>query len=565
MKRLILIIDLFTNGHEAALEFIKRQGWNIDDCVIEFCTTHHALLQRLTETRAYAVIPVHNSTLGVGEVKEATEPFQELIAFGYDLRVIDEMGLQINHCLLVRKDVTDIGQLDEIHSHPKALQQCQGYLDKNGIPPEKRIEVSSTGAAARAVAQLGTEKNDKKNIGAIAPRMAAENPDYGLKVLDANIQDQRDNITTFKLLYNPFRIKPKVVGIIGHGGFGKVFDANFTSFGCQVIHADPKEQGGMTNEDVVINADVVLFAVPARRAVEIIRSVSHLSHANQLFIDITSFKHPPLMAMLESKAQVVGLHPMFAPSVAFHGQTIVACDTRLDDPAWRVWVLNVLAATRARITWCHDAGEEHDHYMTRVQGATHTASLANAILMMESGDSVARSLEFTSPFYRVMLSLIGRLLSQDSELYASILMDNPETLAMLDQRIEIELRLRDIVARKDYDAFKKLFEDLKVYFGPQIIREQNEFFQRLLVVQRTLYGKNTVRLRVPSKHNKRGLLVKILSHFDAFGVDLKDIISFVHDGYLEFSIAVVGLRNSADVRTAIDWAMAAIGDIEELA
>ncbi len=34
MKKKILVLDAFTNGHEAALVFIKKQSWKESDCEI---------------------------------------------------------------------------------------------------------------------------------------------------------------------------------------------------------------------------------------------------------------------------------------------------------------------------------------------------------------------------------------------------------------------------------------------------------------------------------------------------------------------------------------------------
>jgi prephenate dehydrogenase len=75
-------------------------------------------------------------------------------------------------------------------------------------------------------------------------------------------------------------------------------------------------------------------------------------------MDVTSVKQPAVEAMLESKAQVVGLHPMFRPEVSFDGQTVVVCPARFTDPGWKTWVVNMLTATRAEIKWSTPA--EHD-------------------------------------------------------------------------------------------------------------------------------------------------------------------------------------------------------------
>src|SRR3989338_2849473 len=98
MKKKILVLDAFTNGHEAALAFIQRQGWSESDCEIVFCGTHSNVFKRLTEEPTYAVVPVRNSI--AGEVMEVTKNLASFRDIGYDLQERDRLNLQINHCLL---------------------------------------------------------------------------------------------------------------------------------------------------------------------------------------------------------------------------------------------------------------------------------------------------------------------------------------------------------------------------------------------------------------------------------------------------------------------------------
>ena len=459
MKRKILVLDAFTNGHEAALAFIKRQDWAIEECEIIFCGTHAKLLSQLSEGPSYAVIPVTNSI--AGEVTEVTTVLSKLRDMGYELPVRDTLDLHINHYLLAPRHIHDPLDLEQVMTHEKAFQQCGLYLDTIGITHEQRARSTSTGNAAKAISKLGLGAK----IGAIASRAAAE--EYGLNILAAEIQDVADNKTTFLLLENESAVKSVTVGIIGiDGGFGRLLKGFFESLGCPVIGSDAKNPAGHNNAEVVERSDVVIFSVPIRDTPVVIRSLLPHIREDQLLMDVTSIKQPAVEAMLESPAQIVGLHPMFRPEVSFDGQTVVVCPARLISPYWKTWLVNVLSATRARLKW--STAVEHDAYMLMVQVIPHLGNLTHALMLTETKTSVAESLEFTSPFYRIMFSLMGRLVSQNPGLYASIVMENPESLTMLERRIEIEQRLAEMIRNQDQTAFERLFTQARDHFGPDV-------------------------------------------------------------------------------------------------
>ena len=182
MKTRILVLDAFTNRHEAALVFIQRQGWLREDYEIIFCGTHTSVLKGLIDGPAYAVVPVRNSI--TGEVIEVTENLSILRGSGFNLRERDRFDLQINHCLMAPEHINRAEELRYVVSHEKALQQCQKYLNKIHVLPDRRLKYHSTGA----------------------PKIAAR--EYGLRILAENIQDIKDikdikdNRTTFVLLEN---------------------------------------------------------------------------------------------------------------------------------------------------------------------------------------------------------------------------------------------------------------------------------------------------------------------------------------------------------------------------
>jgi prephenate dehydrogenase len=318
-----------------------------------------------------------------------------------------------------------------------------------------------------------------------------------------------------------------------------------------VIGSDVNGPSQLSNDEVILKSDVVIFSVPIKKTVKVIRSAIKRSKEGQLFIDVTSVKSPAIQAMLESKAQVVGLHPMFRPGVSFEGQTIVACPARLTTHHWKTWVVNVLAATKSDIKWSTAA--KHDDVMLDVQVNPHLSTLVNALLMMQRGTSLSETLEYASPFYQVLLALMGRLVSQNPDLYASIAIENPGTLAMLERRIKIEQDLVRIIRDKDQASFEQLFVQAKDHFGSKSVNSANELFVRMLGVLETLYGKDSVTLEISTAESHPGLLERIARVFSRRHINLKGINSSYPSGNtLHFAISFELSRSSNQVRLALE-------------
>ena len=105
------------------------------------------------------------------------------------LKITGELYLQIKQQLLVNPGVK-AEDIREVHSHPMAIQQCLGYLDKYNW---KLIETEDTALSAKLVHQ-----HRSKHIAAIASKLAAEL--FQLEVLAPNIHTMKNNYTRFLVL-----------------------------------------------------------------------------------------------------------------------------------------------------------------------------------------------------------------------------------------------------------------------------------------------------------------------------------------------------------------------------
>ncbi len=126
------------------------------------------------------IVPIENST--DGRVVDTLGMFVRR-----DMEICGEVLLPIHHNLLSK---TPREEIVEVHSKPQALSQCRGWLS-NQLPNARLVEISSTAAAAK----LASEKH---GVAAVASIEAGRQ--YNLDVIDANIEDNPNNITRFAVL-----------------------------------------------------------------------------------------------------------------------------------------------------------------------------------------------------------------------------------------------------------------------------------------------------------------------------------------------------------------------------
>jgi len=253
---------------------------------------------------------------------------------------------------------------------------------------------------------------------------------------------------------NPWKPGARMGIIGGQGEMGSLFAGFFRRLGYRVEIADRLTE--KSNEEVARDADIVLFSVPLHRTVEIVRSLLPCIRPHQLLMDLTSLKGPPVREMLESPAAVLGLHPMFGGRIStFEGQTLVACPVRIPSPAWAEWKA-LFTGQGLRVK--ESTPEAHDRMMSIIQVLFHMTTMLAGRILRDLEVDIGETLEYTSPVYRLEMSLLGRIFAQDPALYSAITQMNPHTgdlIQMLSRGLE---QYRKWYEEADLEAFVEDFE-----------------------------------------------------------------------------------------------------------
>ncbi|SFM85686.1 prephenate dehydrogenase/arogenate dehydrogenase family protein [Thermodesulforhabdus norvegica] len=280
------------------------------------------------------------------------------------------------------------------------------------------------------------------------------------------------------------------VGIIGGlGEMGQFFARLFSKRGYRVLVSDvvlKKNHVGtpVSSEEIFQQSDIVLFSVPLHRTVEIIESYAPRFGKDQLVMDVSSLKVQPIKAMLKGVASVVGLHPMFGGSVRNAcGQTLVACPVRVDREGWLV-VKEQFLREGLKVVEC--SPEHHDRMMAVIQVLFHLCTMLKGRVIREMGIDIEETLRFTSPVYRLEISILGRMFAQNPWLYAAISQLNPHTGEIIDHLLEGLSLFREYYRKGALEKFVEEFRDTATHLGDFCNRAFEESSQ-LVEISTRLY------------------------------------------------------------------------------
>ena len=214
---------------------------------------------------------------------------------------------------------------------------------------------------------------------------------------------------------------PFPIGIIGGtGGMGRWFAAFFEK-GGHPVRVSGKDTGPRPAE-MAAACPVVIVSVPIGVTEEVVREVGPHMKRDALLMDLTSLKAGPVRAMLASSAsEVIGLHPLFGPSVpSLEGQNIAICPARGE--TWLPRVRGILEGRGAKLV--ETTPERHDEIMAVVQALNHLDTIVMGLAVRRSGIDRETLEAFSTPIFRGKQDMIARVFS-NTGLHAEIIAANP--------------------------------------------------------------------------------------------------------------------------------------------
>ena len=225
-----------------------------------------------------------------------------------------------------------------------------------------------------------------------------------------------------------------------------------------------KQQLGIemaTNVEAVKRAEVILISVPIDDFEGVIKQICPYIRPEQIIIDITSIKESPLEIMHQhiKRGVTLGVHPMFGPGARdITNQNFVLTPTNKKERALAQKVREYLETRGARVTVM--TPRQHDEMMSVILGLSHFIAIVSADTLLSLNKlKLMRSISGST--YKVWLTLVESVISEDPEFCASLQMNLPsggKVNKLFQSRLEA---WADLVENKDKREFIRRMNALR--------------------------------------------------------------------------------------------------------
>jgi chorismate mutase/prephenate dehydrogenase len=306
---------------------------------------------------------------------------------------------------------------------------------------------------------------------------AGLDPDFIEELFRRILRQSRTNQVS-RLRGKALRPEAAVLIVGGRGEMGAYFYNWFAESGYPVRRLDRQDWDRAA--DLCAGIALALLCVPIEATGDVALAIGPYLPADCVLADITSIKRKPMEAMLTAhQGPVVGLHPLFGPTTTTLDKQIVVVTPGRDEPACR-WLIDQMAAWGAVLVAA--AAEEHDAIMDIVQALRHFATFSFGQFLRRRQIDLGRSLDFSSPIYRLELGMVGRLFAQNPRLYAEIIFASRERRELLQAYVESLQSNLALLQKGDRQAFCEEFAKIAEWFGPfgdQALRESSFLIDKL--------------------------------------------------------------------------------------
>ena len=256
----------------------------------------------------------------------------------------------------------------------------------------------------------------------------------------------------------------RVAIIGGSGEMGRWFASFLSKEGKEVVISgrseskllEAKRQLGVkvaSSVEAVKSADAVLLSVPIESFEEVVKEISPYVQPEQVVVDITSVKVLPVAAMHKhlKTGLVLGAHPLFGPGAkGVANQNFVLTPTNDKERTLAQKIREYLETRGGRVSLM--TPEEHDEKMTVILGLSHFIAIVSADTLLSS-DKLEQPGEISGVTYKVLLTLVESVISENPELYASLQM-NLSNVTEIEELFQRKVKeWADLVKNRDRQKF----------------------------------------------------------------------------------------------------------------
>ena len=256
----------------------------------------------------------------------------------------------------------------------------------------------------------------------------------------------------------------KKIGIIGGSGkMGSSFKNAFENLSLDVIISDKESNKKL--QLILDTCDWIILCVPIDKTISVFNEIKTKIKPNQVFSDFTSVKSILSKEIKNCDFEFISCHPLFGPLNNFTGQNIITIPISIKNKYKEV--KKIFGLLNLKITEMKSF-EEHDKYMSLIQGMTHFTHVCFTTAMKNLDLDLKKVMDICSPIYQSNIAFSSRITGGDENLYTNIIMDNPKNKEVLNMYLDTSRKIFSFIESNDYEAFKDNFTDNRKYLEDHI-------------------------------------------------------------------------------------------------
>lgn len=263
------------------------------------------------------------------------------------------------------------------------------------------------------------------------------------------------------------------IGIIGGTGkMGSSFQKAFEKLSIKVLVSDIKTKD---KESIILEScDWIILSVPIDQTLSVFKSIKYKIKPTQIFSDFTSVKSILSNETEDCNFEFISCHPLFGPLNNFNGQNIITIPISNKNKYSSIKI--IFNKMGLKITEMENF-EEHDKYMSLIQGMTHFSHVCFTTAMKKLDLDIDKVMDICSPIYQSNISFSSRITGGDENLYTNIIMDNPLNKKVIDMYLKTSNEIFDLIKNNSYNEFKENFVDNRKYLKNHISKmiDQSDF------------------------------------------------------------------------------------------
>jgi prephenate dehydrogenase len=264
--------------------------------------------------------------------------------------------------------------------------------------------------------------------------------------------------------------------ILGGGGVGKMFSVFFQKSGLDVKIVDRTEENAsseiylidlldppLDGQCLFEHAVVVVLALPENVALNVIPWVAKFAPSNVLVVSACSVQEPFYKKFRAESLRhsVIGLNPMYSPSLGSSGRPMALCVEEGDDiPQWLENILVLEGVKLMRFT-----PKMHDELMAKCQALPHVVIMAFGLALARSDVELETIFLISPPPMRALIALLSRILVNPVEVYWDIQWSNSNSSGVRKKLIESLASIDSMAAEGDFGQFVNALNGVAVKFG----------------------------------------------------------------------------------------------------